>query len=974
MCDMDLKGLPQYEVIEQHRIKEIDSEGCLLRHKKTGARVFLISNDDNNKVFNIAFRTVPADSTGVPHIIEHTVLCGSEKYPAKDPFVELVKGSMNTFLNAMTYPDKTMYPVASTNDKDFSNLMSVYMDSVFHPNITKTEMIFRQEGWHYELTAPDGELTCNGVVYNEMKGAFSSADDVLNRYTQSELFPDTTYAFCSGGDPECIPTLTYEDYLAFYRRYYHPSNSYIYLYGDMDMEERLRWMDEEYLSHYDRIDPDSEIKPQAPFSKMKDVTIPYSITESEAGDAGSYYSWNKVTGTALDQRAGYAFSILETVLLNAPGAPLKKALQEKNIGRDIYGGYMDGIYHSFFNITAKDAGADQKELFVQTIEETLRRVADEGLNKRSLLAAVNSLEFRLKEGDYGRWPKGLMLGLQCFNSWLYNENDPFSPLEYEETLAFLREQMETGYYEELIRTRLLDNTFGVLMTAEPKIGMTEENDKKRAEALRAYKETLSDEEIRRIIRETEELRKYQETPTPQEVLERIPMLEIGDIRREAAGLCNEERKLQNTKVLFHDVFTSGISYLDAVFDANFLTPEEIPYLPLLKTLYGSVDTEHYSYRELAEEINVYTGGIDTDFMLIQPVQEKAEPRLLFAVHAKSLYQNLPKAMELALELILHSDFSDDKRLLEILGETRSRLKEGLLSGGHVTAMRRAASYCSEGSWISDRTSGVGYYEFIDDLYRSFDEKKEGLRADLARIIQRLFTRERLLVSYTADEEGYQVLESCIGALTGALAEGEKEETCRQIPLEVKNEGICCASQIQFVARAGNFRDKGLPYCGALQVLKNILNYDYLWKNLREQGGAYGCMSGFARAGVGYFVSYLDPHLSRTNRVYEELPDYVGRFTVGRRDMTKYIIGAISEIDVPMTPSTRGARGLNAYLSGVTFEQLQEERNQILDATEKDIRGLEGHMRAILECGSLCAVGNEGKLKANAEMFGSLRQL
>ena len=416
---MDIKHLPQYEQVDSHWMKELDSQGTLLRHKKSGARIFLIENKDNNKVFNIAFRTPPSDSTGVPHIIEHTVLCGSEKYPAHDPFVELVKGSMNTFLNAMTYPDKTMYPVASTNDKDFLNLMSVYMDSVFHPNITKTEMIFRQEGWHYELESEDAELTYNGVVYNEMKGAFSNADDVLMRYTKQALYPDTAYAFESGGDPECIPDLTYEAYLAFYHRYYHPSNSYIYLYGDMDMEQVLLWMDREYLSKYDRIDPQSEITLQKPFDRMAEMTIPYSVTETEQEEAGNYYSWNKVTGTVLDKKLYLAFQILDYVLLNSSGAPLKQALLDAGIGRDIYGGYEEGYRQPYFNVTAKDAAEGDRERFLQIIEDTLRRLVREGISRRSLLAAVNSLEFRLRECDFGRWPKGLMLGLQCFDSWLY---------------------------------------------------------------------------------------------------------------------------------------------------------------------------------------------------------------------------------------------------------------------------------------------------------------------------------------------------------------------------------------------------------------------------------------------------------------------------------------------------------------------------------------------------------------------------
>lgn len=970
---MDFSALIQYEVIEQHWMDEIGAEGCLLRHKKTGARLFLIPNDDSNKVFNIVFRTPPSDSTGVPHIIEHTVLCGSDRYPVKDPFSELVKGSLNTFLNAMTYPDKTMYPVASTNDKDFSNLMSVYMDAVFHPSILKSDKSFRQEGWHYELDE-EGNLICNGVVYNEMKGAFSSADDVLNRYTQEALYPDTAYAYVSGGAPEYIPSLTYEDYLAFYKRYYHPSNSYIYLYGDMDMAKVLEWMDREYLCQYDRIDPDSELTLQTPFEKMADVTIPYSITESEQEDAGNYYSWNKVIGTVMDSELYLAFQILEYVLLNAPGAPLKKALFDNGIGEDIYGGYEEGFYQPFFNITAKDAACEDKEKFVQIIEDTLRNAAETGINKRSLLAALNSLEFKLREGDFGRWPKGLMIGLQCFDSWLFDENNPFCHLEYQKTLDYLRAMIDTDYYEKLVKTWLLDNTFGALVTAVPEVGLTERTEEEAQAKLKAYQETLSTEEMNQIVREAEELRIYQETETPQELLEMIPMLEIEDIKREVADLCNEERMIGETKVVFHPIFTSDIAYLDLVFKAECLTAEEIPYVSLLRRLIGSMDTKHYSYREFADEINICTGGISVDFGIIQPLKENFGPLPVFTFHIKALYTNLEKAIEFAVEAMLRTDYSDDKRFKEILGEMRSRVRENLQSNGHMTAVKRAAAYHSDGAYLNDMINGVAWYEFVDDLYRKFDEKKEAVRTKLAELVRKIFSGGNMVCSFTADEAGYEVFENCISALSEAVGNDKWEPVERVVNLEKKNEGFCCASQIQFVARSGNFIHAGLPYAGSIQVLKNILNCDYLWRNLREQGGAYGCMSGFSRNGNGYFVSYLDPHLRRTNKIYEALPEYVRNFDVSKRDMTKYIIGAVSEMDIPMNPAARGNRGMSAWLLGLTKEQLQTERDQVLDATVEDIRSLAPHMEAILADGCICAVGNEGKLKAGAELFGSLRQL
>ena len=452
---MNVNELTAYEIEEQKTLGDLNAKGLVLRHKKSGARIAVISNDDENKVFMIGFRTPTENSTGVAHIIEHTVLCGSEKYPVKDPFIELAKGSLNTFLNAMTYPDKTIYPVASCNDKDFSNLMSVYMDAVFHPNIYKYEEIFKQEGWHYELEDEDSPITINGVVYNEMKGAFSSADDVLSRQILNSLFPDTCYANESGGDPEYIPDLTYEEYLNFHRRYYHPSNSYIYLYGDMDVEERLQWLDEEYLCHYEKTEPDSDIKTQKAFATPVELTKNYSISSGESEENNTYLSYNLVLGTTLDARLYQAFDILDYVLVGAPGAPIKKALTDAGIGSEISGGYDSSIKQPTFSIIAKNANASDKERFLAIIKETLEQLVKEGLNKKSLLAGINSAEFRYREADYGSSPRGLLYGIQCLESWLYDDSAAFLHLEANKVYAYLKEQVETNYFEDLIQKYFL---------------------------------------------------------------------------------------------------------------------------------------------------------------------------------------------------------------------------------------------------------------------------------------------------------------------------------------------------------------------------------------------------------------------------------------------------------------------------------------------------------------------------------------
>ena len=480
---MNKANLTAYEVVTEENLTDIHSTGWLLRHKKTGARVMLIENDDENKVFNIAFRTPPKDSTGVAHILEHSVLCGSREFPLKDPFVELVKGSLNTFLNAMTYPDKTCYPVASCNDKDFQNLMHVYLDAVFYPNIYKREEIFRQEGWNYHLEQKEGPLKYNGVVYNEMKGAFSSPDEVLEREIMNHLFPDTTYGCESGGDPKNIPDLTYENFLNFHRTYYHPSNSYIYLYGNMDMEEKLAFLDEHYLSHFDYLDVDSVIQEQKAFGACRDVTLEYPVAENEGEEDNTYLSYNMVVGNAADSQMAIAFEVLDYALLSAPGAPLKQALLDAKIGKDIYGSFEDGIKQTYFSIVAKGANLNRKEEFIKVIRDTLTKIAEEGIDKKAVTAGINYYEFRFREADFSSYPKGLMYGLQIFDSWLYDETKPFIHVEALDTFAFLKEQISTGYFENLIQTYLLDNQHGALVTIVPEPGRTARLDAELKEKL-----------------------------------------------------------------------------------------------------------------------------------------------------------------------------------------------------------------------------------------------------------------------------------------------------------------------------------------------------------------------------------------------------------------------------------------------------------------------------------------------------------
>ena len=968
---MSIYDLTAYEVLQQEDLSDLKSKGTLLKHKKSGARVLLMENDDENKVFTIGFRTPPSDSTGVPHIMEHSVLCGSREFPVKDPFVELVKGSLNTFLNAMTYPEKTIYPVASCNDKDFQNLMSVYMDAVFHPNIYKYQEIFKQEGWHYELESEDAPVTINGVVYNEMKGAFSSPDDVLSRQIMTSLFPDTTYANVSGGDPLHIPELTYEEYLDFHRRYYHPCNSYIYLYGDMDVAEKLAWMDEAYLGKYEAIGLDSEIKLQKPFEKPIEVTHKYSISSTESEENNTYLSYNTVIETALDEKLYLAFDILDYALVSAPGAPLKQALIDAGIGSEITGGYDSGTLQPTFSVIAKNTNPQEKEHFLAVIRETLEGLVKNGLNKKSLLAGINSSEFRYREADFGHFPKGLLYGIQCLDSWLYDDMRPFLHLEALDTYRFLKEQVETDYFEQLIQKYLLNNRHASVVIIEPEKGLNAKNEAALEKKLAEYKAGLSEDEIRKLIADTKHLKEYQETPSPKEDLEKIPMLARSDMKKEAAPFYNTELSVKGIPVVHHDIYSNGIIYLTMLFDIAHIPAEDIPYLGVLKAVLGYVDTKNYSYADFANEVNIHTGGISSTIGVYPSVKDKDDYQVKFEVRTKALYDKLPEAATLMKEMLFTSNIDDEKRLYEIIAELKSRLQVSISSAGHSVASTRAMTYFSKAAAYKDT---ITFYETLCDLEAHFDERKEALTAKLKEMVSSIFTKEHLLVSVTCEKDGLSIVETELEKFIPMLYETSGEEKQAEIVPVRKNEGFMDASQVLYVARAGNFRAHGFDYHGALRILKVIMEYDYLWINIRVKGGAYGCMNGYMKNGDTYFVSYRDPNLEKTNEIYDGIPAYIEQFTADERDMTKYIIGTISDMDVPMNPSTKGDRSMAAYLQNISYEEIQKERDQVIGATQEDIRGLRDMIASVLAENNLCVVGNEETLQASEGMFGEVKHL
>ena len=874
----------------------------------------------------------------------------------------------------MTYPDKTVYPVASCNDQDFKNLMDVYLDAVFNPNITKYEEIFKQEGWHYELTGKDDELKINGVVYNEMKGAYSSPDEVLSSQIYRSLFPDNTYSKDSGGNPEYIPKLTYEAYLDFYHKYYHPSNSYIYLYGDMDVVERLEWLDKEYLSLYDYKKVNSEINKQPAFDEIKNVEAQYSITMDDSQENKTYLSYNRVVGDTLDEMLYQAFDVLDYALVSSPGAPVKQALIDAGIGDDVYGSYDAGILQPVFSFVAKNANASQADEFESIIENTLKEVVKTGINKEALLAGINSSEFKFREADFGQFPKGLLFGLNCLDSWLFDDMKPFIHLECLGTFAKLRKAVDTDYFEKLIQEYLLDNTHGSSVTVKPKRGLGNEREEALAKELSDYKASLSDEEIKKLIEDTEHLKKYQEEPSSDEDLRKLPMLTRADMKKNAMPFSNIEDELLDVKVVRHDIESNGIDYISFLFDAGDFAQSELGYLGFFTNALGLVSTEKYSYTDLANATNIYTGGISTGTASHPDIKDRNNFVFKFEVKLKVLEKNLDKALELMEQMLLTSDFTDTKRLGELVAQIKARLQANLSSSGHLVAAMRSMSSFSRYALYQDELKGIAFYRSICRIEKELSESPKSVSDKLAAIAKKLFARNRMLISFTGNNEAYgnakPSLEKVIAGFDKMSAIGNQAE----VHFNTAKEAFIDASQIQYVAKTGDFICEGYEYTGALRLLRIILSYDYLWINVRVKGGAYGCMNTFLRSGESYFVSYRDPNLSDTLDVYDRIPEYIKSFSPDERDMTKYIIGTFSALDTPMNPEAKGSRSLSAYLEGITYEQIQKERNEILNAQPEDIRRLADLVEAVLKKDSICVIGNENMIKESAGLFENVEKL
>lgn len=962
-----------FRVNAMSHIEEVNSDAYVMEHVKSGARLMYLDNDDDNKVFYIAFRTTPDNSKGVPHIMEHSTLCGSRKYPLKEPFVELAKGSLNTFLNAITWPDKTMYPIASRNDVDFHNLMDVYLDAVFYPNCLKNPQILMQEGWHYELENKEAPLTYNGVVYNEMKGALSSPEAIMEDRAMEKLFPDTTYGVESGGDPEVIPTLSFREFTEFHRRFYHPSNSYIYLYGDMDIDKTLEYLDGEYLSAFDRRNVDSMVKTQAPFGKRISVTAPYGIAENEDTEGKAIHALYNAFNDHMSTMDSLAFRILNYVLIDMDGAPLKQAVLDAGLGSDLSGSYGDSYKQPVWIVEVTGSEVDKQQAFADVVDSTLRSIALKGLDKDMLEAALNRTEFTARENDYQGRPKGLFYGVRAMDLWLY-DRDPMEALRYIDDINTLRDNLKTNYFENLLLRYVIKNPHQVLITMKPEKGLTEKMNRETAEKLAAFKSSLSDEQLDEIMASTKALKERQASGETEEALETIPLLSRKDLKRTVEEKVLEKENVSGMDHFHFDVHTNGITYLNLYFPLSGLTEEDIPYAILLSTLLRSLSTTKHSYGELARLSNAYTGGMSFAVNGYGKVEDTNDYLPALTVRAKALTSKADKLLDLLGEVINHTLFTDTKRLKELILQEKSEWDMTAFSRGHSLVMTRLTSYFSRGGEFAEQ-SGLSYYYFLADLARKFDGEKEKLVAKLEEVSRKIFTRSCLFFETIGEEEEKKAVLSNFALLVDDMEEGEKKEPCPfSFPSAEKNEAFRTSGKVQYVAKGGNFKSHGFAYTGALKVMETILRYEYLWKKVRVLGGAYGAFTQFLRDGTAILCSYRDPNLAETLKAYEDLPAYLENLTLSNREMTKYVIGTMAAAETQLTPSMKGERAMVYYLSGNTRESRMKIRDEVINCQVEDIRKLAPLVESVIKDPYICVMGSEDKIERDKALFDAVKSM
>ncbi len=953
-----------FKLVENRFVKEVNANCLYFIHEKSGARLLKIDADDANKLFNIAFKTVPENDYGTPHVLEHSVLNGSKNFPVKSPFDVLSKGSLNTFLNAMTGSDITTYPVASMNDKDYFNLMHVYLDAVFNPLLHEDPRILKQEGWHYELDDIDGEIVYKGVVYNEMKGAFSSPTRELGYQVDKILFPDNTYGVSSGGYPTAIPGLDYEYFKNFHKKYYDPSNSYVLLYGNADLNKELQFIDAEYFSKYEKSDEKIEIPLQKPFEAKKCAEKTYPVPEGSSTKDNTYLSLNFVTGLNTDQSLVMALDIIREALVNHESAPLRLALQEAGIGKEVRA-FVDNSKQNIFQIRVQNANPEDKNKFDNIVYETLQKVSEEGLDKSMIEGIINRMEFNLREGNTPQ--KGMMYIMMSYQGWFFAE-DPFLGLEFEKPLAKVKEGINNGLLEEIIKEQLIENPHALLMVLKPQPGLEKEISAQIKKELADYKASLSEEELIQLVEETKALKEYQKLEDTPEALATIPMLSLSDISPEVEWYDIEEKSVSNIPVLHHPDFTNNILYANLYFDLRAVPQELIPYANLLCQIIGLMSTENYTFGELDNALNIHTGGFYTN--LSTYLEDYSDDKLLpyFVVTSKAFTEKGNKLFELAAEILNTSKYDDVERLKAVLTRHQSRVEANVKNNGIGYAMTRLGSYYANDGMFDELTRGLDYYNFITDITENFDAKNKEVSEKLIKTAEILFNQKNMTAAITCSEEDYTAYTEALQILVSSLPEGDGQINEWKFDLTKKNEGLMSASKVQYVIKGYNFKKLGYEWNGKMRVLNQILSREWIRNQVRVIGGAYGGFTGFSQSGDVFFGSYRDPNLKETLENYDASPKFLNEFETTETEMTRFIIGTISRMDRPTTASQRGTIAYGRYFRKTTIEELKAERNAVLTTNAADIKSFEQMVTDILAQDAICVYGNTDKIKENKELF------
>lgn len=971
---VDFDGCEGYSLIDSVYLEDIGSKAYTLVHEKTKAKVVLIQNSDRNKAFMIGFRTPVNNSTGVPHIIEHSVLCGSKKYPVKDAISEISKGSLNTYMNAFTYPDRTCYPFATVNNKDFDNLMDVYLDAVFNPRILTEPKIFMQEGWHYELEKNEDSLKINGVVYNEMKGVYSNPEDSHLSYVQFSLFPDTQYGKESGGDPESIPQLSYEEFISFYKKYYHPSNSRIFLYGDMDFKEKLLFIDKNYLSKYEYQKPESDVVLQKPFDKPVYVTKEYPVLSTDEEKEKTFLSYNVVCSDYRELEITAAMEAINYALCSVPGAILEKRLLDAGIGKNVFSDMTTSICQKTFSIVAEGADPEKEEQFVKIVEDTINEVIRDGFDKKALEAAITSQEFSYREADFGYMPKGIVYAMMTLDDWNYSDEDIFNSFTQNKIYKKLREAINSDYFERILKERVLENNHKTILKTVPKEGLAREKEEKLQQKLDEFKASLSKKEINEIIKSTKALAKYQIAPDSKKALATIPSLTLSDIDRKGEGFPYEERQILGKKEMFCKVPSNRIAYFNVFFDASSLPQRLIPAFSIMKILMGMLDTKNYKYGDLINETNIVSGNLNINTSVFKNATDTNKYKFVYEVRGKAFYEFLPRTFELIKEILFTTDFSDKKRIKERLEQSRTGIQAYMQSEGHSVAIQRSLSYFSETEALSDTLSGLAQYRFLTEVLDSFDEKIDGLIEQFNEINRILLTKNNVSFMVGCEEEGLKYFEPEAEKIIDMLDDGECVENSFSLVNGKLNEGLASSSTVSYAVAAGNYRKAGLPYTGSLSVLSNILNTEFLWNKVRIQGGAYGVWASFGRSGDSYFTSYRDPHIKDTFKVYKDSEKYIRNYRGNQKTIDKYIITSIGAIDTPLTPSVKTGRTFSYYMAGVTDEDIQKSREELLATTTKTVKEMSSYIKAVMDNDVRCVVAGEEMLKKESDCLKEIVQL